>query len=75
MKERSESQSSLNRRDLLKTAAAAGLTSALAPLAAGGAKPAPARRDLIRAENEKPGTTDWMLENTRVDPKTEFRCP
>jgi hypothetical protein len=36
---------------------------------------APARRDLIRAENEKPGTPDWMLRNVRVDPKTKYRCP
>src|SRR5438309_518818 len=21
------------------------------------------------------GTTDWMLQNTRVDPKTKYRCP
>ncbi len=35
----------------------------------------PARRDLIRTENQKPGTTDWMLANTRVDPKTKYRCP
>src|SRR4029077_14952028 len=27
------------------------------------------------AENEKPGTTDWLLQNTRVDPKTKYRCP
>jgi hypothetical protein len=63
-----------HRRDLLKGAAAAGLAAALDPLAAFG-KPEPARRDSIRAENDKPGTTDWMLTNTRVDPKTKYRCP
>ena len=31
--------------------------------------------DLIRAENERPGTTEWMLTNTRVDPTTKYRCP
>jgi hypothetical protein len=36
---------------------------------------APPLRGLIRAENEKRGTTDWMLKNTRVDPKTKYRCP
>jgi hypothetical protein len=61
----------LGRRDLLKGAAAAGLVSALEPLA----NAAPAARDLIRAENEKPGTTDWLLQHTRVDPKTKYRCP
>ncbi|HZP81059.1 MAG TPA: N,N-dimethylformamidase beta subunit family domain-containing protein [Chthonomonadaceae bacterium] len=35
----------------------------------------PAQPDLIRAENAKPGTTDWMLTNTRVDPATKYRCP
>jgi hypothetical protein len=33
------------------------------------------QRDLIRHENEKPGTTSWLLENTRVDPPTKYRCP
>ena len=32
-------------------------------------------RDSIRAENEKDGTSDWLLTNTRVDPATKYRCP
>lgn len=35
----------------------------------------PARPDLIRRENERPGTLDWMLSKTRVDPDTKYRCP
>ena len=70
-----ESHPHLDRRDLLKGAAAAGLTAVLDPSALADAAPTPARRDLIRAENEKPGTTDWLLKNTRVDPKTKYRCP
>src|SRR5262245_33691026 len=70
-----EPQSPLDRRTLLKGATAVGLASALEPLAGAFAKPAPARPELIRTENEKPGTTDWLLENTRVDPKTKYRCP
>lgn len=31
--------------------------------------------DLVRSENQKPGTRDWMLENTRIDPATRYRCP
>ena len=31
--------------------------------------------DLIRRENQKPGTRDWMLKNTRIDPATKYRCP
>src|SRR5262245_15499881 len=54
---------SLDRRQLL-----AGL--ATVPLAASSAK-----RDLLRDENKKPGTTDWQLTYTRVDPKTKYRSP
>lgn len=32
-------------------------------------------RNLIRGENERPGTTDWQLTYTRVDPKAKYRCP
>src|SRR5690242_17563040 len=67
------SEHPIDRRDLLKGVAAAGLAPVLGPFVA--AEPTPARRDLIRAENDKPGTTDWMLTNTRVDPKTKYRCP
>jgi hypothetical protein len=34
-----------------------------------------ARRDVIRRENKRPGTTDWQLKYTRVDPATQYRCP
>src|SRR5437667_1568519 len=29
----------------------------------------------IREENKKPGTTEWLLTNTRADPKTRYRWP
>jgi hypothetical protein len=70
-----DSNSSLNRRDLLKIAAATGVGSAVAPLAMAVAGPTPRRKEFIRAENDKAGTTDWLLRNTRVDPKTKYRCP
>ncbi len=35
----------------------------------------PPRPDAIRRENEKPGTRDWMLAKTAIDPKTKYRCP
>src|SRR5260370_18176548 len=63
----------VDRRELLKGAAAFGLASDLAPLTAGPTMAA--SPDLIKAENQKPGTTDWLLKNTRVDPKTRWRCP
>jgi hypothetical protein len=75
MREPSDRTPSLNRRDLLRTAAAAGLASSLVALSDVAAKSTPARPDLIRAENDKPGTWDWLLANTRVDPKTKYRCP
>jgi hypothetical protein len=31
--------------------------------------------DLIRRENARPGTRDWLLESPRIDPATRFRCP
>ena len=30
---------------------------------------------LIARENQRPGTRDWMLTKTLVDPATKFRCP
>jgi hypothetical protein len=60
---------------LLRGAAAAGLAAVLNPLALADPAPTPARKDLIRAENDKPGTTDWLLANTRVEPATKYRCP
>src|SRR6516162_10680117 len=66
---------SLDRRDLLKGAAAAGLASVLDPLADALAAPTPSRPALIGAENDKAGTSDRLLRNTRVDPKTKYRCP
>jgi hypothetical protein len=60
-----------SRRELLQGAAATGLLGLIGPRTQG----TPARRDLIRGENDKPGTTEWLLTNTRVDPKTKYRCP
>jgi len=33
------------------------------------------RPDLIKAENEKPGTTDWQLTYVKFDPKAKLRQP
>ena len=54
----------LDRRQLLYGLAAAPLAPNLAPSA-----------DRIKRENARPGTTDWQLTYTRVDPKTRYRCP
>ena len=73
MSEKCEQQ--VDRREVLKGVAAAGFTTVFDPVASALAAAAVPRRDLIRTENAKPGTTDWLLRNTRVDPKTKYRCP
>jgi hypothetical protein len=72
MNELSESKRGLNRRDALKGVAAVSL--GLAVGAYGAPKesaPSPRSnspgRDLIRRENAKPGTRDWMLTKTDID--------
>ena len=81
---RSRRKTGLTRRDLLKGAVGLGAVSTLSGCAissrqearqTGSALSQPARPDLIRRENEKPGTRDWMLTNTRIDPATKYRCP
>src|SRR5262245_36395891 len=59
----------LNRRELLQGLAASTALAATGgmPLLADGK----ADRELIRLENEKPGTTAWQLTYTRIDPKTK----
>lgn len=62
-----------SRRGLFKGAATAGLAAAMggnAQAAAG-----PVRSGRIVDENAKPGTTDWQLTYTKVDPATQYRCP
>ncbi len=60
----------LSRASGLGLAAAAGLANSGRVLRAAGAV-----SSRIKDENAKPGTTDWLLTNTRVDPKTQYRCP
>jgi hypothetical protein len=62
-----------NRRELLRTAAAAGVASALAGKAV--ASPADPDPERIKRENEKTGTRDWIATNVRIDPKTKYRSP
>src|SRR4051794_36757207 len=79
-----------NRRDLLKGALAAGVVAGARPLLHAAEElshtttdkvPDKAnaigvsKSDIIKTENAKLGTSDWLLTNTRVDPKTKYRCP
>jgi len=61
--------SSKTRRKFLQTAAAA--TPILG--AATGASAAQSSPDLIRKENEKPGTSDWQLTRVRLDERGGYR--
>jgi hypothetical protein len=56
----------MKRRDVLKGGVA---------LALGGCAAAGRRTDAVRAENARPGTSDWRLTKTRTDPKQTYRCP
>ena len=58
----------MDRRSFLEGTAGLGLAAALSAAA-----PAPSQR--VRDENSRPGTTDWLLTNTRIDPPTQYRCP
>src|ERR1041385_8141903 len=33
------------------------------------------KRNLIRRENERTGTNDWLLTTPRIAPETKYRCP
>src|SRR5437762_2861377 len=75
-------QRGITRRELLKGVISAGTAAALSGCTwvekdSGGVarKSVLGRSDLIRRENEKPGTRDWLLTNTRIDPATKYRCP
>lgn len=64
--------SGLNRREVLRAAAAGfAATTALADQPKKTARDA----DKIRAENQKPGTRDWLATKIAVDPKTRYRSP
>src|SRR5262245_2965575 len=70
----------ITRRELLKGAFGLGAVAALSSCATGGisgngARFGNARPELVRRENEKPGTRDWMLQKTAIDPATKYRCP
>jgi hypothetical protein len=71
----------LSRRDLFHSGAAVGMAAAGATAHLASGIPAafavtqPRRRETIREENAKAGTVSWILSNTRVDPKTQYRCP
>ena len=62
----------LSRREALKNLAGLGaaVLAGPGPLLAADAKP-----NLIREENTRPGTRDWMLATPRIDKAAKYRCP
>src|SRR5215204_6304093 len=64
--------SDVSRREVIKGLAALGALPAVAGLSLAAES---RQADLIRKENAKPGTRDWMLAKTRIDPATKYRCP
>ena len=64
---RDRDSQSLTRREFVASTGAIALGSSLLSAADS--------TGLIAAENARPGTLDWMLTKTAVDPKTNFRCP
>jgi hypothetical protein len=68
-----------SRRTLLKGVAGLSAVAALPgckTITSAGAGIAVARKpDAIRKENLKAGSQNWMLQKTRIDPATKYRCP
>jgi hypothetical protein len=62
----------LSRREAVGRLAVAG--SAALATGTGGAA-ASASPGLVRAENERTGTRDWLLTNVEIDPATKYRSP
>ncbi len=71
-------RSKMSRREACKWIAAGGFTAVMSGcISQSGSDENVGRgaRRAIRSENEKPGTRDWMLGKTGIDPKTKYRCP
>jgi hypothetical protein len=65
----------MTRRDLLKSVIGVGAVGTLGACVSVNPKSEAPQLDLIARENSKPGTRDWMLTNTRIDPATKYRSP
>jgi len=63
----------ITRRRAIKSIAGTAIAARLSPLLR--ADPRRGDENPIRAENALPGTSDWILTNTRTDPKAKCRCP
>ena len=62
----------LNRREIIQLAAGVGAGAAFTGCTS---FQGPSHRSVIRDENLKPGSRDWRLIQTQIDPSTKYRCP
>ena len=70
----------LSRREWIEGLLGAGSSMALSGCASSFGRTSSARAagvasDLVRHENLHPGTRDWLLTKTAIDPATKYRCP
>ena len=65
----------LPRRDALKHLTSLGLGTLASHASLTQAQPVRPVAPIIATENRRPGTREWMLETTRIDPNTKYRCP
>src|SRR5882762_5000304 len=71
-----KNNSGISRRDWLKGVAGLGAAATLSGCSGIGDKSrGKTTSQLIRRENQRPGTRDWLLTKTRIDPRTKYRCP
>ena len=78
MTDKDYNHSKIDRRDYFRAMTALGLLSLL-PVnlsdLASQEQFAPNHGDLIKEENSKPGTRDWILTKTDIDPSSKYRSP
>lgn len=65
----------ISRRELLKGLVGLSTLTLVEGCSSFRAPEAAAARDLVRRENAKSGTRDWLLKKTGIDPATKYRCP
>ncbi|HCL92679.1 MAG TPA: hypothetical protein P5037_02850 [Candidatus Paceibacterota bacterium] len=65
----------VSRREWLQGMLSAGSVLALGGCALPRSSSPGSSAGLIRRENQRPGTRDWLLTKTGIDPATQYRCP
>lgn len=70
-----DSAQPLSRRRALQSLATAAVGAAALPACTTMTSSPRYRPDAILMENARPGTREWMLTKTQIDPATKWRCP